>query len=128
MPDGPMPSMIDRLSFTLDITTSMPEKRSPASRCLNRFEHENAVVVDITAQWPDNKDEDDNDEEEVDPGVNLEMLKKLPAFVGRELVLHTAHRDSETGVPDPDMELVDCIIEWEKIHRNAKTWRSCEFR
>lgn len=41
MPDGPMPSMIDRLSFTLDITTSMPEKRSPASRCLNRFEHEN---------------------------------------------------------------------------------------
>jgi hypothetical protein len=25
-------------------------------------------------------------------------------------------------------ELVDCIIEWEKIHRNAKTWRSCEFR
>jgi hypothetical protein len=46
MPDGPVQSTIDRLRFTLDIKTSMPVKRNPASRCLNRFEHEDAVVVD----------------------------------------------------------------------------------
>ena len=97
LPDGPVESVIDEMRFTLDITTSM-EPRTMNPCILSRFEHEDAVVVDVTAHWYD-CDED----EEVARG-KIEKLKKLPAFVGSELVLHAAY--TTNGVPDPDMARV----------------------
>ena len=99
LPDGPVKSVIDELSFTLDIMTSM-ERQITDPMLLNRFEHQDAVVVDVTAYFHyEFYDED----EEVARG-KIEKLKKLPAFVGSELVLHAAY--TTNGVPDPDMARV----------------------
>ena len=101
--------------------------------CLLKRNKWSKPLADVTAQladWIDTDRGEDEDEDEEVFSAKLEILKKLPAFVGSQLVLqsitsdefdayfgmeakliemtsgfrHTAYRDhSETGVPDPDM-------------------------
>jgi hypothetical protein len=128
---GPVVSTINKMKVCLDIETSM--KRVNCGVLLSRIEHPDAVVVNVTAEWM-NLDE----EGEELPASALNAVKKLPAFIGRELILHEEYYDLQTEEVIPEMiytksflsdngfftaeELVDCIVEWEKIHRNAKIW------
>ena len=79
------------------------------------------------------------------PVDKLESLKKLPAFIGEELILHDEYEgtgnDNDAGEFHADEvytksfisdkgfftaeELVDCIVEFEKIRRNSKTGEGC---
>ena len=118
----------------LDITTSPDE-----------FKVEK--VVDIIPVWCEENYEDEEDieipadEDDEVPVSKLERFKKLPAFIGKELILHDEYEglghDNDAGEFDSDEvytmsfnsdkgfftaeELVECIVEWEKIHRTAKT-------
>jgi len=133
MAAGPVDNTISKMSVVLCIKTSMDPVN--CGMLASRIEHEDAVVVDVTADWL-NLDDDGNEL----PASELEAVKKLPAFIGHELVLHQQYYDAKTEEPVSNMvydmkffsldkkgfftaeELMNCILEWEKVHRNAKIW------
>ena len=110
------------MSFTLNIETDMPAIEHPV--LMNRFEQEGAKVTNISSCLQDNECFEDED---------ANKIKNLIAFKGNHITLvlppfwKVADFYERTFMNEKGSltakELMDVIIEFEKVSRNRTEWR-----
>ena len=102
------------MSFMLNIETDTPAIEG--SVLMNRFEQEGAKVTDISSRLQDNKCFEDED---------ATKIKDLIAFKGNHITLVDNFYE-RTFMNEKDFltakELMDVIIEFEKVNRNHTEW------
>jgi hypothetical protein len=146
--EGLVRSVIDRIRFTLDIETTLPrlKERPTGGRTSSRLEHPDAMIKDVRAVWGEIEPPDDcncpfscalHHDKPYNQEQALYELQHATAFVGHKITLHQTYSDIENPKVITDTftktfendkgfftasELVSCIAEWEKNHREHKWW------
>ena len=145
---GMIKSVIEKIIFVLEIDTTLPRVECGGVRIEAMIKDVRAVweapepPKGCHCPFPCHLHED----EPFDEAKALSELQEAKAFIGHKITIHEYYTDSNDSDSDSDSdmavvtdtfsktfendkgfftaaELVSCIVEWEKIHREHKWWR-----